>query len=277
MNIHRSKITVIVPAGNRSDVVEDCLKSVRWADELLVVDSFSADGTFEIAERYADRVLRNEYGFSAKQKNWAIPQASHEWVLLVDTDERVTENLKNEIFSVLQSESAFAGYRIPRVNYLFGSKVSHAGYYPDYQVRLFKRDAARYQLRRVHAHVILDGECGTLQSPLVHYAHRDLDQTLRNLLIQMTTWEAEERMQGMRKPLPLWFNILFRPIGAFGLRYFAQAGWKDGYRGLAVSVIWAMYVAITYLKIWESGLKLDKAWWQGHWSDPQVQQDGKQP
>jgi glycosyltransferase involved in cell wall biosynthesis len=270
MSPQRARLSVIVPTGSRDDVIEDCLRSVRWADEVIVVDSYSADQTLEIAGKYADRVLEHEYGFSALQKNWAIPQASHEWVLIVDTDERVPAELRDEIEAILHDPGAHVGYRIPRINIVLGKELRQAGYYPDYQVRLFRRDAARYELRRVHAHVTLDGSCGTLEAPLVHYSSRSLDQTLRNLLITMTTWEAEQRAEsarqaGRRPVRRLWFNLLFRPIAAFGLRYFRQGGWRDGYHGLVVSLIWAIYVAITYMKIWELGLRLPDQWWQEDW------------
>ncbi len=263
-------LTVIVPTGNSADVIEDCLRSVRWADEVLVVDSFSTDGTMEIAQRYADRILRHEYGYSALQKNWAIPQASHEWILLVDTDERVSLELRQEVQQALAHLSSFVGYRIPRLNYMLGQPIRRAAYHPDYQVRLFKRDHARYQLRRVHAHVVLDGPCGTLQAPLIHYAHRSLDQTLFNLLIRMTTWEAEQRqrVEARRTDVPglgLWPQLLLRPLAAFGLRYVRQGGWREGYRGLVVSMIWAMYVAVTYMKIWEAELDLPERWWRLDW------------
>jgi glycosyltransferase involved in cell wall biosynthesis len=261
---------VIVPTGSRADVIEDCLKSVRWADEVIVVDSYSTDDTLEIARRYADRVLQREYGFSALQKNWAIPQASHEWVLIVDTDERVPASLRAEIESILERSPEHAGYRIPRANSVLGREIRHADYYPDYQVRLFRRDAGHYDLRRVHAHVILSGSCGTLESPLIHYSSRSIDQTLRNLLITMTTWEAEQRIQtardqGRSPNSRLWLNLLFRPLAAFGLRYVRQGGWRDGYHGLVVSLIWAIYVAITYMKIWEQGLQLPEQWWLDDW------------
>jgi glycosyltransferase involved in cell wall biosynthesis len=263
MKLSPAQLTVIVPTGNRADVIEGCLQSVTWADELLVVDSFSSDGTLAIAEQYADRVLRREYVNSANQKNWVIPQATHEWILIVDTDERVTLELRREIESILAQSNIAGpvGYRIPRVNYLWGKPVYHGGYYPDYQVRFFKRDHGRYETRQVHAHVLLDGECGTLQSPLTHYAHRSLDQTLSNLLVRMTTWEAEHRIerarQAGRKPTRrLWLNLIFRPIAAFFLRYVRQQGFRDGYRGLILSLMWAMYVGITYMKVWEMELNL---------------------
>jgi len=263
-------LSIIVPTNNRSDVVEDCLQSVRWADEVIVVDSYSTDGTLDIARKYADRVLQHEYGFSALQKNWAIPQATHEWVMIVDTDERVPASLRDEICATLRASQPYVGYRIARVNMLLGKPLYHAGYYPDYQIRLFRRDSGRYDLRRVHAHIQLDGPCGTLRSPLVHYAHRSLDQTIRNLLVLMTTWEAEQRTQqaqrsNQRPTKGLALNLLLRPLGAFGLRYFRYGGWRDGYHGLVVSLLWAMYVAITYMKIWERDLNLPERWWVDDW------------
>lgn len=265
-------ITVIVPTGNRLDTIEDCLKSVRWADEVLVVDSFSNDGTYELALKYADRVLRHEYGYSALQKNWAIPHAKYDWVFIVDTDERVTEDLQREILGILSKETLYQGYLIPRINFFLGKPIIQGGYYPDYQLRLFMRDHGRYDLRRVHAHIILDGKCGSLKSPIVHYAHRNIDQTAQNLLILMTSWEAEQReiiscKKTSKVSLPLWVNIIFRPVAAFFLRYFRQGGWRDGYHGLVVSLFWSMYTAITYIKIWESRLGLGKEWWKENWTE----------
>lgn len=261
MKPNRQPLTIIIPTGNRIDVIEDALKSARWADELLVVDSFSSDGTYELAQSYADRVLRHEYVNSALQKNWIIPQAAHEWVMILDTDERVTATLRAEICAVLQSVPPHAGYRIPRVNHMLGRELRYGGYYPDYQIRLFRRDQARYELREVHAHVLLDGSCGTLQSPLVHYAHRSLDQTIGNLLLLMTSWEAQHRapQTGDRR---LWLDMLLRPPAAFLLRYFRKGAWRDGRHGLVMSLIWAMYVAVTYMKIWEGRLNLPANWWQ---------------
>ena len=262
---------MIVPAGNRKEVIEDCLKSVRWADELIVVDSLSTDGTLEVARKYADRILRHEYGFSARQKNWAIPQAAHEWVLLIDTDERVTGALKREIEEVLSSPHEYAAFRIPRLNWVLGKEVRHAGYYPDYQIRLFRRDKSRYQMRRVHAHMNVDGKVGYLEKPIVHYAHRSVDQTLRNLLVLMTTWEAEERREreGARgkkfgKPR-LFFNILARPVAVFLYLFLVKGGWKDGMHGLFVSAMWGFYASVTYMKIWEQGLRLPEKWWERAW------------
>jgi glycosyltransferase involved in cell wall biosynthesis len=237
---------------------------------VLVVDSFSTDGTLEIALRYADRILQHEYGFSASQKNWAIPQAQHPWVLIVDTDERVTQDLRQEIETVLVNPAPNLGFKIPRTNFFLNKELSWGGYTPDYQLRLFHRDHGRYDMRRVHSHVILDGPYGFLKTPLMHYTHQSLNQMLSNLLITMTTWEAQEReLQSVRqgKTPTRWMklNLIFRPLAAFTLRYFKQGGWRDGIHGLVTSLVWAMYVQITYMKIWENSLKLPDRWWAEDW------------
>jgi glycosyltransferase involved in cell wall biosynthesis len=261
--VKRSPITALIPAGNSADVIRDCIESVLWADEILVCDSFSTDGTLAICQEYGCRIMQHEYINSALQKNWAIPQATHEWILLVDTDERVTPALREEIERVLSAPESYRGFRIPRLNFVWGHAVHYGGYFPDYQLRLFQRDYARYEERQVHAHVILDGQCGTLQNPLIHYAHRSLKQTLSNLLIRMTPWEAQARIS--RGEQFSVFHLVFRPPAAFFYRYVWQKGYRDGLRGLVLAVIWSCYVALTYLHLWEMEQQNDPLWWQKHW------------
>jgi len=245
--MHRLPLSVLVPCGNNQDIIEDCLKSVRWADEVVVCDSFSSDDTCIIARRYADRVLQHEYHNSATQKNWAIPQVSHEWLLIVDTDERVTPELREEIESILANPRGHEGFRIPRANYLFGRRLRHGDNWPDYQIRLFRRDLGRYELREVHAHVLLDGPCGTIENPLLHFPHRSLRNLERVMLRRYTTWEAQEKYnRGIRFH---WHQPLVRPAGAFVHRYVVQSGFRDGWQGLLMAAIWGCYVLITYLKL----------------------------
>lgn len=240
-------MSVLVPCYNNQDIIEDCLGSVRWADEVVVVDSFSTDRTCEIARRYADRVLQHKYHNSATQKNWAIPQVTHEWVLIVDTDERVSPQLRTEIEQVLASPGVFVGFRIPRANHLLGRPLHHGGSWPDYQVRLFRRDLGRYQDREVHAHVDLEGPCGTLTGPFIHYPHRTLTSVRRVLLQRYTTWESlEKHKQGVRFR---WDQLAVRPAGAFVYRYALKQGFRDGWQGFLMAVIWTCYVFITYLKL----------------------------
>jgi glycosyltransferase involved in cell wall biosynthesis len=259
----RPPITALIPTGNSADVIRDCIESVRWADEILVCDSFSTDGTLEICREYGCRIIQHPYINSATQKNWAIPQATHPWILLIDTDERVTPALRDEIERTLRDPGDRRGFRIPRFNLAWGQPLRHGGYAPDYQLRLFGRDHARYQERQVHAHMVVDGAQGTLHNPFVHYAHRSLTQTLSNLLVRMTPWEAQARIaRGER--FSVW-HLLLRPPAAFALRYIKQRGYRDGVRGLVMAVIWSCYVALTYLQMWEIEQQVAPRWWQEHW------------
>lgn len=243
----REKLSVLIPCFNNEDIIEDCLRSVRWADEVVVCDSFSTDGTLDIAGRYADRIIQREYQNSASQKNWAIPQLAHCWALIVDTDERVSESLRAEIQAVLENPGGATAFRIPRANHVFGRVLRHGGSWPDYQIRLFQRDHARYEDREVHAHMVVDGEVGTLSSPLHHFPHRSLRSFRRVLLQRYTTWEAlQKHKQGVKFH---WHTVLIRPPGAFIHRYVVRQGYRDGWQGLFMASLWGTYVAITYLKL----------------------------
>lgn len=243
----RAPLSVLVPCFNNEDVLDECLRSVRWADEIVVCDSYSTDRTLEIARRYTDRILQHEYRNSATQKNWAIPRINYDWLLIVDTDERVTAELREEIERVLERPTTNAGFRIPRANHLFGRWLRHGANWPDYQIRLFQRDKGWYQDREVHAHVLLDGPCGTLASPFLHYPHRSLGNLRRVILQRYTTWEAMERhRRGVRFR---WRQLVLRPPGAFAYRYLLKQGFRDGWQGLLMAVVWACYVFITYLKL----------------------------
>jgi len=245
----RKPLSVLVPCGNSADVVEDCLRSVAWADEIVVVDSFSTDGAAEIAKRYASRILRHEYVDSATQKNWAIPQVSHDWVLIVDTDERVSGELRNEIYNLLKDPGEVVGYKIPRLNHAWGRPLRHGGNYPDYQLRLFHKDKGRYDNRRVHAHVVLDGPVGVIRNPLLHFGQRSVHQVTQHLLGDFTTWEAEERhRQGKRFSVP---QTIGRSVAAFVYRYFWLRGFQDLIPGFFMAGFWAAYVFLTYAKLWE--------------------------
>lgn len=242
-------ITVLVPCFNSADVIEDCLESVTWADEIFVVDSFSTDATLEIASRYTNRIVQHEYVDAATQKNWAIPQARHEWVLIVDTDERVTPALRQDIERALTPDCPYDGFTMPRLNHVFGRPIRHGGHYPDTQLRLFRRDHARYQDRLVHAHVELRGRCGALTAPLLHYGQRDVEQVTRTYLLRYSAWEAEQKNRdGVR--FHAW-QLIVRPVGAFALRYLRQGGFRDGTAGLFMALLVSAYVFLTYARLWQ--------------------------
>jgi len=246
----RKKLTVLIPCCNEEENIEDCLESVKWADEIFVVDSFSTDKTVEIAKKYTTRVIQHEYVNSATQKNWAIPQASNEWVLIVDSDERVTFGLREEIEKALSSNGEYDGYYIPRKNFFLGKEVKYGGwgYENDLNIRLFRRDSAKYEEKEVHADIIVKGNVGKLNEPFLHYSYHSLEQYMGKMA-RYTNWAASDVCK-KHKEIGV-SHLLFRPFFTFFKMYVLKLGFFDGVRGIILALLSSYYVYIKYAKAWE--------------------------
>jgi glycosyltransferase involved in cell wall biosynthesis len=242
------KLTVIIPCKNEEKNLRDCLESVKWADEIFVVDSGSTDKTLEIAREYTDRVVEHEYVNSATQKNWAIPQATHEWVMVIDCDERATPELQREIRELLQGNPPLDGYRINRDNYFFGVRIRHCGWESDSPLRLWKRDLGRYEDKHVHADVMVStGKVGRLSGQLVHHTYRSFDDYLRTFG-QFTTWGALDLRDKGRQAT--FLNLLGRPLFRFFKMYVLKRGFLDGLPGLILCTLASFNVFMKYAKLW---------------------------
>ena len=248
----RRPLTVIIPTYDEEESLPDCLASVRFADEILVVDSFSTDRTLEIARQHGARIVQREYGYSAQQKNWAIPQASHEWVLLVDADERVTPPLRDEILRLLEQGPAADGYWIRRSNFFLGKRIRFCGWGTDRVIRLFRRDVSRYQDRQVHAEIDLPEPLPALASPLEHHTFRSFRQYWRKLDLY-SEWGARQMYLEGRRAGGL--QILLRPIGRFIRMYVLRLGFLEGAHGVALSLLGAFTVYLKYARLWEARLQ----------------------
>ncbi|HZM70510.1 MAG TPA: glycosyltransferase family 2 protein [Candidatus Cryosericum sp.] len=247
----RRPLTVIIPTHNEERTLPDCLESVRFADETLVVDSFSSDRTLEIARSHGARIVQREYGYSAQQKNWAIPQARHEWVLLVDADERVTPGLRDEILRLLEDGPTADGYWIRRSNFFLGKRIRFCGWGTDRVIRLFRRDVARYQDRQVHAEIDLPGPLPSLASPLEHHTFRSFRQYWRKLELY-SEWGARQMyLEGRRAG---GVQLLLRPIGRFVRMYVLRFGFLEGAHGVVLSLLGAFTVYLKYARLWEMRL-----------------------
>jgi glycosyltransferase involved in cell wall biosynthesis len=244
----RQKITALIPTFNEEKNIRDCIQSVKWADEIFIVDSHSTDRTLEIARQFTNRIVQHQYVNSAAQKNWAIPQASHSWVLIVDADERVTPALKNEILQILRSNNNADGYYIFRKNHFMGKPINFCGWQRDKVLRLFKRDLGRYQQRHVHADVIINGKTDTLKNKLLHYTFNTFDQYMKKF-DRYTSWAADDRAK--KTPLVKWHHITLRPAWRFFRQYFLQLGFLDGLAGLIICSLSAYSVFLKYAKLWE--------------------------
>lgn len=244
-----AKLTVLLPTYNEEAMIVDCLESVKWADEILVVDSYSTDRTLESARQYGARIIQHEYINSAKQKNWAIPLCEFEWVLQMDADERLEPSLQAEIRGLIKNPpNDVDGYRINFKHHLFGKWIKHAGLYPEYHLRLFRRDVGRFQDLEVDAHVVVPGRVETLHGHILHFGMESISHRL-GFIDRYTRYEADEReKRGRRFSI---FNITMRPLAAFTYYYLYRLGFLEGIPGLILAAHKADFVFWTYAKLWE--------------------------
>jgi glycosyltransferase involved in cell wall biosynthesis len=249
MSDQRQKVTAIIPAGNEAHQIREAIASVSWADEILVaVDAASTDGTAEAAAREGSkvRVLVHEYVYSAAQKNWAIPQASHDWVFLLDADERVPPVLAGEVKDLLNRGPEHDAYWIYRDNVLLGRRMRFGGQRSDSVIRLFRKKC-RYQDREVHAEIEGYASCGTLKGRIGHDTFRSWEHYLRKL-DRYTTWGAR---QDHRDGKGAGFvNVALRPVHRFFKQYLFRLGFLDGIPGAVSAYLGAYGVFLKYAKLW---------------------------
>jgi glycosyltransferase involved in cell wall biosynthesis len=242
------KLTVTVITRNESANIDAALRSVSWADEIVVVDSESTDGTADIARRHGARVeLRPWPGYST-QKNDAAALATHDWILSLDADERVTPELATEIATLIASEPPLRGYRIPRVSHYLGRWIRGTDWYPDYQLRLYDRRAGQWNGRRVHESVALTTAPGVLKHGLQHFPYRDISDHL--LTIDRYTTLAAEQLRADGRTASL-AGVVLHPPFAFLRNYILRGGFRLGAAGFVVSVLNAYYVFLKLAKRWE--------------------------
>lgn len=243
------KITVIIPTFNEENNIREVLESVTFADEIMVVDSFSTDKTIEIAKEYTSFILQREYQNSASQKNWAIPQATNEWILLVDADERITPSLREEILHVLKNQTSdkTVAYWIHRTNYFMGKQVRFSGWQNDKVIRLFRKSKCHYQNKRVHAEIIADGEIGVLKNKLLHYTFVSIDQAV-NKRNRYAEWKAIDCDKKTGRLSPYHFAV--KPAWAFFKSFVIKQGFRDGIVGFTIAKLESYSVFIRYVKLW---------------------------
>jgi glycosyltransferase involved in cell wall biosynthesis len=243
------KLTAIIPCKNEEHNIEDVLQSVSWADEIMVVDSFSTDRTVEIARKYTDFILEREYDYPAKQKNWAIPQASHQWILLLDADERATPELKEEIQNILKKEAIEQDcFWIHRKNYFMGKEVKHGGWQRDKVIRLFKRDVCRYDDKHVHEEIVATEKIGKLKHRLIHNTFKDTNHYLEKIH-RYAKWSAEDAASKVKSPN--LYHFLIKPAYRFFKQYIIDRGFLDGKVGFVVCGLGAYGVFLRYVKLLE--------------------------
>ncbi|MCB1170746.1 MAG: glycosyltransferase family 2 protein [Leptospiraceae bacterium] len=267
---------------NEEANLKDCLRSLDFASEIIVVDSGSSDDTCRIAERAGARVLHRQFDNYISQKNFAIEKARGPWILFLDADERVGDGLRTEIQDLLSKSTGEAnsmgiqdedgpgrtalpskspgseakgptlpaGYRIPRITHYLGRWIRHSGWYPDYTIRLFQKGQGHFVGRTFHETVRVDGAYATLRNPILHFSYRDIREHL-DIINRYSDLFAAERIAAGKK------NGIFFSIGKalvkFLTMYFWKLGFLDGRVGLVIAILGAYYNFLKYIKVWETG------------------------
>ena len=244
------KLSVLITTYNEAENIEGVLGSVaNWVDEIIIVDSFSTDDTVALAKAFDVKILQRKYVSPADQKNWIIPQAANDWILILDADERVTPKLKTEIVTLLQEQPSKDAYWIPRQSFFMGKKVRYSGWQGDAVIRLIKRDKCRYDDVQVHEEIKTDRiEVGRLKNKLEHYTYKDLDHFLAKMQ-RYSDWSAQDHFK--KTPKVTFFHLYLKPFFRFIKHYIFQLGFLDGKVGFIISAIMAWGVFLRYVKIQE--------------------------
>lgn len=241
------KISAIIPTYNEAHNIEAAIDSLNWADELIVVDSFSTDDTVKLAKKKGARILQRAYEYSASQKNWTIPQAKNSWIFLLDADERCKPGLKLEIEGIMQNpKTDFSAFWIKRENYFMGQRVRFSGWQGDRVVRLFKRDECHYEDKRVHAEIIAKGKIGLLKNKIEHYTYKDMDHFVAKMK-KYADWSAKDHIK--KTGTVGFYHLKFKPMIRFLRHFIVKGGFLDGKVGYEISKIMAKGVKWRYENI----------------------------
>ena len=239
-------VSVVIVTRDEEMNIEDALRSAAGAQEIVVVDSFSKDRTVEICRQYTGKVYQHEWRGYAGQKQLAVDLAQGPWVLILDADERITPELRDEITRVVKNTDC-DGFSMPRRNYFLGRWIRHSGWWPDRTLRLFRKDRGGLEDREVHEKVVVSGKVGQLDAPLEHYTYRTISDYVRKMEVYSSLAAAQIRKQ--RRPGA--FSLLVKPLFTFFKMYVLRRGFLDGMHGLMLAWLYSYYTFLKYAKAWE--------------------------
>ena len=241
-------LSVAIITFNEERNIRDCLASVSWADEIVVVDSLSSDATVAVCREFTDRVLQRPWPGHVLQKQYALEQARGAWILCLDADERLSAEAAEEIRAITRTADAADGYTFPRRSFYLGRWIRHGGWYPDRKLRLVRRGKGRWTGVDPHDKLVVDGTTRHCAGSILHYVYRDISQQLATVdsfsRIAATQWHRT----GMR---PHLLPMLVRPVLKFLETYVWKRGMLDGMPGFIIAMISSYYVFLKYAKLWE--------------------------
>ncbi len=250
MNYARDKISACLTVGNEENNIRRCLESLKWVDEIVVVDSFSKDRTVDICKEYTNRVYQHAWRGYVGQKELIKGMACYPWILFIDADEEVSPQLRDEILAEFESghNRQYVGYEFPRKVFFLGRWITHGEWWPDIKMRLYLKDKGICTGREPHDHVIVDGPIKRLRGCLHHYTYDNIsDQILTmnrfSTIASAGMFEEKRKFSGI--------DLLFRPAFRFFKGYFLKRGFLDGYSGFIIAMLSATGVLFKYTKLWE--------------------------
>jgi len=254
-----SKISTYMITYNNERTVERALASVKWADEIVVMDSFSTDRTVEICRGFTDKVFQRRWPGYREQYQYAADLTTRDWIMFVDADEEIPPELAEEIQRELDGGATLDGYIIYRHTYYLGRWIRYGGWYPDCEIRLYRRDKGKWE-GGLHAKVAGDGEVGPLRNQYLHYTYRDISDQIQTI-DKYSQIAAEDLFRGGEEFSLL--KLLFHPPFRFIKEYFLKSGFRDGLPGLIIAVSTMFYVFTKYAKLWElTRVTKEKGDWQ---------------
>ena len=247
------KISVIINTYNEEAHIERAMKSVAWADEIIVCDMYSEDNTAVIAKKLgATILLHKRTGFVEPARNFAISKASHEWVLVLDADEEIPDTLEDKLKDIIKKNGVVTHVEIPRKNLIFGKWMKAAGWWPDYNTRFFKKDSVTWS-NKIHSKPKTVGQGLTLSAEerwaIAHHHYSSVSQFIARMNRYTDIQAREMRNDGYKFD---WMDVIKKPVGEFMSRYFAHRGFEDGLHGLALSLLQAFSHLVMMLKVWEA-------------------------
>jgi glycosyltransferase involved in cell wall biosynthesis len=242
------KLSVTMITYNEEERIQGALESIKWADDIVVVDAGSTDRTVEMARVYTDRIVVRDWPGFVAQKNFALKQTRYEWVLSLDADERLSPALQEEIQRLCRSGMMADAYYVPRRAYFLGRRIRHSGWYPDYKLRLFRKTCAQWQGGAVHESVRVTGTVQVLHGDLLHHPYRDLTHNLQKIN-RYSTFGAQTLYEVGKRAH--WYDVTLRPACTFLKKYLLRQGFRDGFQGLLIAVLTAHANFAKYAKLWE--------------------------
>lgn len=247
------KISAIIPTFNEEINIEEAIKSVDFADEIIVIDSYSTDKTVELANKHNVRLIQRVFDDFSSQKNHAIELASNDWIYVLDADERVTEPLRNEILEAVKNPKDFVGFYSYRTFYFGGRKINYSGWQRDKVVRLFLKEFCKYNGNLVHEVIKADGKLGFFKTKLEHYSYRGFDHYITKLNHYAWLQAQQLKSKGCRVNL---YHILIKPPARFVIHYVLRLGFLDGFPGFVIAVTQSYGVLTRFIKLWLLNNKL---------------------